>query len=49
MCISTSFTAPQDSDINGDRANEIGAKISSPSMIKHAHLQKCSGKKRLLL
>ena len=27
MCISTGLTAPQDSDINCDRVNEIGAKI----------------------
>ena len=26
-CISTGLTVPQDSDINCDRANEIGAKI----------------------
>ena len=40
MCISTGLTAPQASDINCDKANEIGAKIHL-STIKHTHLQKC--------
>ena len=30
LCISTGLTVPQDSDINCDRANEIGVKIQQP-------------------
>ena len=48
MCISTNLTAPQDSNTNCDRANEIGAKIN-PSIIKHTHLQMCPEKRTLLL
>ena len=37
MFNSTGLTAPQDSDINLDKANEIGTKIYC-SIIKHTHL-----------
>ena len=30
LCVSTGLTASQDSDINCDRANEIGVKIQQP-------------------
>ena len=49
MCISTGLIAPKDSDIISDRANELVQKFSSSSMIKHTHLLKRSGKRRLLL
>ena len=49
MCISTCLTAPQDSDINYNGASEIDVKVSSSSTIKHTHLQKYPGKRRLLL
>ena len=48
MFISTALTAPQHSDINCDKANEISVKIYA-SIIKHAHLQKCPEKRRLIL
>ena len=43
MFISMALTAPQHSDINCDKANEISAKIYA-SIIKHTHLQKCPEK-----
>ena len=48
MFISTNLTAPKQSHINCDKANEISAKICV-SIIKHTHLQKCPEKRRLLL
>ena len=48
MFISMALTSPQHSDINCDKANEISAKMYV-SIIKHAHLQKCPGKGKLLL
>ena len=48
MFISTAVTAPQHSDINCDKANEISAKIYA-SIIKHTDLQKSPEKRRLLL
>ena len=47
MFISTALTALQHSDINCDKANEIGAKVYA-SIIKHTHLQNCPEKRRLL-
>ena len=47
MLISTALTAPQHSDINCDKANEISAKIYA-LIIKHTHLQKCPEKRRPL-
>ena len=48
MFISMALTSPQHSDINCDKANEISAKMYV-SIIKHAHLQKCPEKGKLLL
>ena len=48
MFICSTLTAPQHSDINCDKANEISARISA-SIIKRTHLQKCPEKRRLLL
>ena len=48
MFISTGLTAPQDSDVNRNKANEINAKMY-PLIIRHSHLQKCPKKRRLLL
>ena len=48
MFIYTALTAPQHSDINCDKANEISAKIYA-SIIKHTYLQKCPEKRIMLL
>ena len=48
MFNSTILTAPQNSDISCDKANEISAK-NYTSIIKYTHLQKCPEKRRLFL